>query len=586
MTIHYVELNTTVVDGSAFTADDIIVIRAGTREGLRFINFNGNGQYITIMNEKTTPSNKVIINGRSGYGCLSISNCKYIDLRGNNDTTLEYGIKVINDIIPVVSGSVWVYGESDHIKLSHLEITCEGNTSTTGVGIQVQDGNLTTAWIHDTIEIHHNYIHNTRYCGMYLGSNRPDINNRPYTANFSVHDNLLEDLGSYGMTMKGVHSTSGITHIYNNTIKRTGLVYNATAGEKRNGIVTHYYYGSTYANVYGNWIEATKGAGLLIGNGAHQVYDNIIVGCGTENNPAFGHGIIVYEHQTSTIYDNIIIQPVRLGISHNWGTGSCNLYRNLIGDPGIDYIKSDPVLIEGTGDDANWKEADVADFGFKIWSDDGDYSNDDFTIGDPCEGVVCENVCIGTDLWSQKCVNGLCVADQLLESNSLSCGYDPCEGIVCSNICVGDDLWSQKCVNGLCAPDQLLESNSLSCESDPCEGVICNNVCIGTDLWSQKCVNGLCVADQLIASNSTTCGYNPCEGVVCGNTCVGDDLWSQRCDPDTGDCIPNQLIQSGSINCIIPEQIPSDDSTIQTYLILGGFGLMGLAMLILSKNNK
>ena len=205
---------------------------------------------------------------------------------------------------------------------------------------------------------------------------------------------------------------------------------------------------------------------------------------------------------------------------------------------------------------------------------------------DPCEGIVCSNICVGDNLWSQKCVNGLCVADQLLESNSLSCGYDPCEGIVCGNICVDKDLWSQKCVNGLCVADQLLESNSLSCGYDPCEGVICNNVCIGTDLWSQKCVNGLCVADQLIASNSTTCGYNPCEGVVCGNTCVGDDLWSQRCDPDTGDCIPNQLIQSGSINCIIPEQIPSDDSTIQTYLILGGFGIMGLAMLILSKNNK
>ena len=200
---------------------------------------------------------------------------------------------------------------------------------------------------------------------------------------------------------------------------------------------------------------------------------------------------------------------------------------------------------------------------------------------DLCEGMVCDNVCIGDDLWSQKCVEGDCIPDQLLESNSVTCGYDPCEGVVCDNICIGLDLWSQKCEGGYCVPDQLLESNSVTCGYDPCEGVVCDNICIGLDLWSQKCEGGYCVPDQLLESNSVTCEL--CEGVVCGNTCVGDDLWSQSCDPDTGNCVPNQLIQQNSINCKIPDRVPSEESTIKTYLMLGGFGLMGLAMLILRK---
>ncbi|MCK5013352.1 MAG: right-handed parallel beta-helix repeat-containing protein [Candidatus Omnitrophica bacterium] len=202
-------------------------------------------------------------------------------------------------------------------------------------------------------------------------------------------------------------------------------------------------------------------------------------------------------------------------------------------------------------------------------------------VSDPCEGVVCDNVCIGNDLWSQKCEGGSCIPDQLIESNSVACGYDPCEGVVCDNVCIGDDLWSQKCVDGYCVPNQLIESNSISCGYDPCEGVVCDNVCIGNDLWSRKCVDGSCVPDQLIESNSVTCEL--CEGVVCDNICVGDDLWSQSCDPDTGTCVANQLLQQDSINCKIPDKVPSDESTIKTYIILGGFGIMGLAMLILRK---
>ena len=388
---YFVSTETSTVDGDTFcgrsacTSSDKIIIRGGARGNLLFKDFDGNGSYITITNEDTNPDDKkvVITTGNVGptYAGLELRDCKYVNLEGNNDADLTYGIKVICDGTPEMASAVWVRGESDHIKISYIEMAFDGNKGNSGNGIFIQDSSLDDSWIYDTVEIHHNFIHGTRYAGMYLGQNYPSEYDNPYIANLSLHDNLLEDIGSYGITVKGVHKTSGVILIYNNVIRRTGLIYNATVGEKRNGIKTHCYYGSTYANVYGNWIEATKGAGLVIGSGDHQVYNNTLVNCGTNNNTAYGHGMKLEQNgNTANIYDNIIIQPVRYGIYHAFGTGSINVDRNLIGNPGVGYVESDSVLVEGSGANANIKHTDVADFNFPVWSDDGDYNNDIFTI--------------------------------------------------------------------------------------------------------------------------------------------------------------------------------------------------------------
>ncbi|MCK4528019.1 hypothetical protein KAW18_11675 [candidate division WOR-3 bacterium] len=136
---------------------------------------------------------------------------------------------------------------------------------------------------------------------------------------------------------------------------------------------------------------------------------------------------------------------------------------------------------------------------------------------DPCEGVVCDPICVGTDKYSQKCVGGECVRDSLIEHNSRDCGYDSCAGVVCDDICIGVDKYSQGCVTegvdaGTCVFDQLIEKNSPDCgyvQPDPCKGVVCNPICVGTDKWSQSCVNGECVKDALIEPNSPDCGYVP-----------------------------------------------------------------------------
>ncbi|MGC1120520.1 MAG: hypothetical protein WBA22_05445 [Candidatus Methanofastidiosia archaeon] len=45
---------------------------------------------------------------------------------------------------------------------------------------------------------------------------------------------------------------------------------------------------------------------------------------------------------------------------------------------------------------------------------------------DPCANIFCQDECYGYDLWSQKCVDGMCTRDELLDRNSSRCGYDLC----------------------------------------------------------------------------------------------------------------------------------------------------------------
>ncbi len=210
--IYYVPTSTTTVDGDTFcggatcTSADTIIIRGGARGNLLLQDFDGSGAYIHIVNQNINPDSKVEING-----VIQLDNCQYVDLRGDNDPNLTYGIKVLNDGIPSASAnSVRVKGKSDHIKISYIEVAFDGNSTMSGNGIFVQDGAESSSWIWDTIEIHHNYIHGCIYAGMYLGQNEPYANDNPYIANVSVHDNIIDDSGVYGMVLKGVSASSGV----------------------------------------------------------------------------------------------------------------------------------------------------------------------------------------------------------------------------------------------------------------------------------------------------------------------------------------------------------------------------------------
>jgi len=391
MGIFYVEKDDKTVDGNTFcdgrkcTSADTIIIRGGARGNLLFKNFDGDGSYIPIMNENGASKVEITNDATIGYGVLSLSKCKYIDLRGNNDGDFTYGIHVRN-CDPARAHAVWVYGESDHIKLGYLEADCIGNTSISSSGIHVGDGNLSSAWIFDTFEISHNYVHDIRYAGMYLGHNYPGSNNDPYVGTFSIHNNLIEDMGAYGITFKGVKAANN--YIYDNTVRTTGLVRDDLTDNFKQGIGVQMFDSGYIAEIYNNRIENTIGPGIKSAATGHLIHDNEICGCGTGNDSKYGHGIYVYSSGTGIhIYDNIIIQPTRYGI-YALGTATAlgtTLSRNLIGDAGLGEWSEEVAgkITESTGADANIYHADVADFGFKAWSDDGNYGNDDFSFPIP-----------------------------------------------------------------------------------------------------------------------------------------------------------------------------------------------------------
>lgn len=382
--------------GDLFARRLILSLLKAAKEGRFFFRgFDGKGSYIPIINEN---AKRVVIihNGDRGFGILSFENCKYIDVRGNNNPGYTYGIAVINDGTPYTPvGNIWVYGKSDHIKLGYMETYHTGSASGyDSVGIKVQDPSLTSAWTFSTFEIHHNYIHDTRYSGMYLGHNRPDYTGTdqecadgcPYVANFSIHDNRLENLGAYGFNYKGVRSGSTNNHIYNNTIKVNGLIFSGEDSFK-DGISLSYFYGTAYAEVYNNWVEKTVGPGLHLREANHIVHDNLILGCGAGNSDSWGHGIVLSKSdympsrpaRTVKLYENILVESKRYGIVA-LDRASGYHYRNIIAESGIGEAFSYGTLTEGEGVNANIYEPDADDVGFTRWIDDRDYSNDDFSL--------------------------------------------------------------------------------------------------------------------------------------------------------------------------------------------------------------
>ena len=368
----------TFCGGSACTSSDTIVIEGGARGSIWFKNFDGDGSYISIVNQDINPNSRVVITS-STQSAFVIEDCKYVDFKGNNDVDLTYGIKVINDGSPVSPNAVRITGQSDHVKIGYFEIAFNGNTTDTGNGILIADSSESSSWIWDTIEIHHNYIHGSRYAGMYLGQNDPYANDDPYIANVSVHDNIIDDSGAYGMVLKGVSASSGVCSIYSNTIRVTGLVTKKSNSFKT-GISAHSFPGNAYAKIYDNRIEDTVGAGMKIGRSNHQVYNNKVLGCGTSGDGQWASGILLYYSADSVdVYDNIIIQPTGYGIYATSNTSNCTDSRNLIGDAGLGERYASG-MTEGAGSNTNTYQANVAVFNFLVWSDDGDYSNDIFTI--------------------------------------------------------------------------------------------------------------------------------------------------------------------------------------------------------------
>lgn len=134
---------------------------------------------------------------------------------------------------------------------------------------------------------------------------------------------------------------------------------------------------------------------------------------------------------------------------------------------------------------------------------------------DLCIGVVCEDYCVGTSLYTTgTCLSGMCDYD--VQLNSPDCGYiDPCLDVTCEDYCDGNtSYFNAECINGICYYDT--QYNSEDCgyieptgtpDPDSCEDVTCEDYCDGnTSYFNGMCIDGECNYDT--ESNSATCGYS------------------------------------------------------------------------------
>lgn len=392
--VYYVEPDDDVVDGDTFcdgkcTSDDTIIIRAGIRADLKLRDFDGDGNYIVITNEDTSSNIPVNIKSDgSTASTFSLINPQWVDLRGDGDPDVEYGFKLENN--HGYSHMLWVYPTvledyiMSHVKLSYFDISSD---PLSGTGITTIYGAAHNTVMYEDFEVHHNYVHDTGYAGMYLGQNAPWNEDLPYIRNYIVHDNVLENMGCYGITLKGVHWTSRPIEIYDNTVRTTGVDCSTdmTAGASfRQGIGVGQFETGPYAKVYGNRIEKTAAMGIKMNSAPHKVYNNTILGCGTQYAETYGdkwaHGIVTYDVQDGQIRDNIILQSGGNGISTLGSCENITLSGNLVGDSYLDgWAEKYPGTL--VMDDGNVYHENVEDFGFQQWSDDGDYSNDIFLLG-------------------------------------------------------------------------------------------------------------------------------------------------------------------------------------------------------------
>ena len=179
------------------------------------------------------------------------------------------------------------------------------------------------------------------------------------------------------------------------------------------------------------------------------------------------------------------------------------------------------------------------------------------------ECVEGETKCVGMDQY--KCVNGRWV---LYHQNSPVCGEILCEGIVCPDICVGTNLYSQVCnpYTGKCEQSTIVKENAEECGYEP----ICDTAhqnkdhCFGYDLY--KCSDGKWI---LVFHNAPECGFDymaikPTE--PCPNKCFGYDYCAQKWgyyNDGVWRCMRDYTIEQNSSKCdYVPPQCLWDSEVV------------------------
>lgn len=285
----------TVVDGTGVTLPTnrsfVIGIEGGLRNPILFRNWTGTAAYpIVITNRHGTGRVEIsdAVPGDSGAtprNGIAMEHCKYIQLRGDNDPSMRYGIHIAR-AGGINGGSgrrgVDVYGRSSDVEISFLEIQ---QVSFAGIMVK-EDPNCDPTKSHPllvyrNISVHDNYIHDVGGEALYIGYS------------FWTDDKCLDSADAgYAHNIEGLR-------------------------------------------IFNNLLERAKWDGIQVGAATSDVdiHNNVIVDAGLNGGPGGGGntgvGVQLGAGTTGLLRDNLILRSRANGISM-FGIGHNIIYNNLV----------------------------------------------------------------------------------------------------------------------------------------------------------------------------------------------------------------------------------------------------------------
>jgi hypothetical protein len=340
---HVISASVEEADGHEGYADvepgQTVCISAGVRGPLELHNFHGApGQTITFVNQGGTVD---IRGGDDDYAGIEIENSDHIRVTGAGmsrrcgaDIAAEAqrcGIRILGPAHSV-TGKV----RTEYITIDHVEM---GDTTQSAVSIK--DNSLGRGeWVEHDVVLNRNYIHDVRDEGVYIGSS--DYASGDYHVLHGVHlgHNLVVDTGRDGLQVGSATRNCTIQH---NVVKNSGR---NNESSHRAGVMNNQ---GSVCDIYNNFVADTAGWGIYVqGNGANEIYNNVVVRAGRSVRAGDGDGDGISVHDGSnvngsiSVWNNTVVSASGDGIGWGNDAGSDNQIRNnLVVDSGGVNIDTD-----------------------------------------------------------------------------------------------------------------------------------------------------------------------------------------------------------------------------------------------------
>jgi hypothetical protein len=210
-----------------------------------------------------------------------------------------------------------------HVEIDHIEVT---NADDAGIFARTDSGAAVRGgWTQYGTYVHHNYVHDVRKEGAYIGGSDYLDGDAPVLVGVEVNHNLVVNSGWDGLQ---VGSAVQDCRIHHNIVIRSG--WNTISSAQDSNIVNNW---GSVCDIYNNFLAEAHDQGMYIqGSGGNRIYNNVIVRAGQGGG---GDGIVVSDSgggESVFIWNNTIVDPGNHGVNINYdGRDSANqIHNNLI----------------------------------------------------------------------------------------------------------------------------------------------------------------------------------------------------------------------------------------------------------------